>query len=163
MQDEILAVVRASVLRRWFGIVVMAALGGLLIYLAMSRPPALQWQVFLIGMGVFALWLADATRRATENQIELTQDGLRSSSGEVIALIDEIERVERGMFAMKPSNGFLLRLKKRRQRSWQPGLWWALGRRVGIGGVTPGSQSKVMAQMLEALMVERAQAPDQAS
>ncbi len=163
MQDEILAVVRASALRRWFGIVVMAALGGLLIYLAMSRPPALQWQVFLIGMGVFALWLADATRRATENQIELTQDGLRSSSGEVIALIDEIERVERGMFAMKPSNGFLLRLKKRRQRSWQPGLWWALGRRVGIGGVTPGSQSKVMAQMLEALMVERAQAPDQAS
>ena len=163
MQDEVLAVVRASALRRWFGIVVMAALGGLLIYLAMSRPPALQWQVFLIGMGVFALWLADATRRATENQIELTQDGLRSSSGEVIALIDEIERVERGMFAMKPSNGFLLRLKKRRQRSWQPGLWWALGRRVGIGGVTPGSQSKVMAQMLEALMVERAQAPDQAS
>ena len=163
MQDEILAVVRASVLRRWFGIVVMAALGGLLIYLAMSRPPALQWQVFLIGMGVFALWLADATRRATENQIELTQDGLRSSSGEVIALIDEIERVERCMFAMKPSNGFLLRLKSRRQRSWQPGLWWALGRRVGIGGVTPGSQSKVMAQMLEALLVERAQAPDQAS
>lgn len=163
MQDEVLTVVRASAPRRWFGIIVMAALGGLLIYLAMSRPPALQWQVFLIGMGVFALWLADATRRATENQIELTHDGLRSSSGEVIALIDEIERVERGMFAMKPSNGFLLRLKKRRQRSWQPGLWWALGRRVGIGGVTPGSQSKVMAQMLEALMVERAQAPDQAS
>ena len=81
----------------------------------------------------------------------------------MIALIDEIERVERGMFAMKPSNGFLLRLKSRRQRSWQPGLWWALGRRVGIGGVTPGSQSKVMAQMLEALLVERAQAPDQAS
>ncbi|PSL20034.1 hypothetical protein [Shimia abyssi] len=155
MQEEILAVVGASAPRRWFGIVVMALLGGILIYFAMSTPPTLPWQVFLIVTGLAALWLADRTRRATEYMVELTSDGLRSSSGEVIATLDEIANVERGTFAMKPSNGFLVRLKKPRPRRWQPGLWWAMGRKVGIGGVTPGSQSKVMAQMLEALLVEK--------
>jgi hypothetical protein len=60
------------------------------------------------------------------------------------------------MFDMKPSNGFALKLKKARTRRWQPGLWWAIGRRVGIGGVTPGSHSKTMAQMLEALLAQNA-------
>ncbi|SFL96510.1 hypothetical protein [Shimia aestuarii] len=155
MQDEVLAVVRASAPRRWFGIGVMAVLGGLLIYLALSTPPSLGWQVFLIVFGVAALWLAETTRKATEHEVQLTSKGLRSSSGEEIASVDQIARVERGTFAMKPSNGFLLRLKEPRSRRWQPGLWWAMGRRVGIGGVTPGSQSKVMAQMLEALLAER--------
>ncbi|MCP4820329.1 MAG: hypothetical protein GY883_14140, partial [Shimia sp.] len=59
------------------------------------------------------------------------------------------------MFDMKPSNGFAIKLKQSRGRRWQPGLWWSLGRRVGIGGVTPGAHSKEMAQMLEALLVQK--------
>jgi hypothetical protein len=39
-------------------------------------------------------------------------------------------------------------------RRWQPGLWWRLGKRVGVGGVAPGHQTKAMAQIIEALLAE---------
>ncbi|WP_270728479.1 hypothetical protein [Shimia sp. Alg240-R146] len=153
---EVLAIVAASGPRRWMGVGAMGALGAILIYFAFTTAPAFGWQLFLIVIGAGALVLADATRRATENVIQLTPEGLQLSTGEVIATLDQIELVRRGMFDMKPSNGFALKLKKPRTRRWQPGLWWAIGRRVGIGGVTPGSHSKTMAQMLEALLVQNA-------
>ncbi len=156
MTDEIMATVSASAPRRWLGVGVLTTLGAILLYVALAVPPgAFQWQIFLIVLGVAALWVAEKTRRATERVIELTADGLRDSDGEVIASIDQIARIERGMFAMKPSNGFLIRLNSATGRRWLPGLWWRLGRRVGIGGVTPGSQTKFMAQMLEAMIAER--------
>lgn len=158
MEDDVMTIVQASFMRRWFGISALLMLGALLVYLGFSTSPAPAWQAFLIALGAGALWMAEATRRATENYVELTREGLRSSSGEVIVTLDQIAGIERGAFALKPSNGFLIRLKARRQRRWQPGLWWAMGRKIGIGGVTPGSQTKVMAQMLEAMLVERSQA-----
>lgn len=155
MTDEVLAEVRASAPRRWLAVGMMGILGALLLYVAFATPPAvLGWQIFLIVFGLIAVMLADKTRRATERVVQLTAEGLRDSSGAHIAGLDEIDRINRGMFAMKPSNGFTLVLKQPRARTWQPGLWWALGKRVGIGGVTPGSQTKFMAQMLEAMVVE---------
>ncbi|WP_435141291.1 hypothetical protein [Pseudopelagicola sp. nBUS_19] len=163
MQNEILAVVRASTPRRWLGIFVLGSLGCLLVYLGFTTSPSFAWQMFLIITGFAFLWLANATRRATEFQIELTRQEIRTSSGEIIAYIGDITQVERGVFAMKPSNGFLLRLKTSRARRWQPGLWWAMGRKVGIGGVTPASQSKAMAQILEAILAEAVQEADHAN
>ena len=154
---EVLATIAASPMRRVFGMATLFVLGGVLVYVALTTAPALQWRLFLLVLGGLTLWLAQATRKATENRIELTRDGLRSSSGEVIASLDDIAAVKRGMFDMKPSNGFTILLKKPRSRRWQPGLWWAFGRRVGIGGVTPGSEAKTMAQIIEALLVERGQ------
>lgn len=164
MSEEILATVSTSPPRRWLGIGVMATLGALLLYVAFAVPPGkLLWQAFLIGLGLAALGMSEKTRRGTEGSVELTKDGLRDSNGEVIATLDQIVAVDRGMFAMKPSNGFLIRLKTAQPRRWLPGLWWRLGRRVGIGGVTPGPQTKAMAQMLEILIAERNQASDQTS
>ena len=40
-------------------------------------------------------------------------------------------------------------------RVWRPGIWWRIGRRVGIGGVMPGHQTKAMAEILAALQAER--------
>ena len=156
MSEEVLATVRASAPRRWIGVGMLAILGAMLVYLALATPPqTIFWQVFLLVMGVGSLVLADATRRATERAIELTAQGLRDTSGELLAAIDDIERVNRGTFAMKPSNGFVVVLQAPGARSWHPGLWWRVGKRVGIGGVTPASQTKFMAQTLEALMAER--------
>ena len=158
MEDEVLATVAASAPRRWLGVAVMGVLGVLLIYIALAMPPqSFLWQAFLLVMGVGSLWLADATRRATERVVELTRSGLRDTGGDEITSLDNIDAVERGTFAFKPSNGFLIRLKQKRARRWQPGLWWAFGKRVGIGGVTPGSQTKAMAQIIEMLLVEREQ------
>jgi len=156
MENQVLAVVRASALRRDLGLSMLGGLGALLIFIAVFRPPASPgWQVFLLGLGVVALWGMERMRRATAQAVELTRAGLRSSDGEVIAPIDQIASVDRGPFAFKPSNGFILRLKSSAPRRWQPGLWWRLGRRVGIGGVTPGAQAKAMAERIAMLLAER--------
>lgn len=155
-EDEILAVVRASAVRRVAGIGMMASLGALLLYIAFTRShESIGWQVFLIVLGAGAIWMAERMRRATELAVELTPRGLRASDGELIAALDEIESLDRGFFAFKPSNGFLLRLKGKTPARWQPGLYWRLGRRVGIGGVTPGAQSRAMAEIIAVLMSER--------
>ena len=156
MSDEVLAVVRASTMRRGLGVATLALLGFVVVYTAVMRPPAEPaWQMFLILVGVFALWAAEKMRRATLLAVELTQDSLRSSDGEVIATLEQINSVDRSMFAFKPSNGFILRLNVRAPGRWLPGLWWRMGKRVGIGGVTAGSQAKTMADILAAMLMDR--------
>jgi hypothetical protein len=152
---EVLATITASPMRRLFGLATLFVVGGVLSYIALITSPALHWRVFLLVLGGLVLWLADATRRATEQRIELTQQGIRSTSGEIIVPLDNIAAIKVGMFDLKPSNGFTVHLKKPRSRKWQPGLWWAFGRRVGIGGVTPGSEAKPMAQIIEALLADQ--------
>lgn len=152
---EVLATVQASAGRRAMGIGCLGLLGLLLIYMAFMRAPALHWQLFLILVGAGSLWVADAMRRATASKLELTPLVLRDADGTVIAQVDQITGIDRGFFAFKPSNGFLLKLGEGGARHWRPGLWWRMGRRVGIGGMTPGSQTKFMADVLAALLAQK--------
>jgi hypothetical protein len=73
----------------------------------------------------------------------------------VLARIDDVVAVDRGMFAIKPSNGFMLKLKTPAPRAWHPGLWWRLGRRLAVGGVTPGSQTRPVADIISVMIAER--------
>lgn len=163
MNDEVLAVIEASVPRRWLAVAMLTTVGLMVIYVALATPPTPGWQIFLIVIGAGALWTAQRLFRATAHRIELTDRELRSSTGICIARIDDIEGIDRGMFAFKPSNGFLLKTRTPGDRAWQPGLWWRMGRRVGIGGVTPGGQSKAMSEVIAALLMRRDQASDQAT
>lgn len=156
-ETEVLAVVQASSARRWLGVVMLAGLGGLVIYVSLASPPALQWQLFLIATGVLALWMADRMRRATEYRIELTETELRSSEGVVIATVADIVSLDSGFFAFKPSNGFVIKTRTPGPRIWRPGLWWRIGRRVGVGGVTSAGQTKAMSEILAAMMAQRDQ------
>ena len=155
--SEVLAVVSASAGRRVLGLTALAGLGVLLIYVAFASPPTVLWQLFLIGIGVGALWVADAMRRATASCVELTANELRDGDGTVIARVVDIEALDRGFFAFKPSNGFLIKISANAKSSnhWRPGLWWRLGRRIGIGGMTPGSQTKYMSEVLAVMMAQR--------
>lgn len=154
--SEVLATITASAPRRWLAVACLLGLAFLLIYIAIARPPALGWQVFLLGLGGGALWVAERMRQVTRRVIELTATELRDSSGTVIARLDEIENVDRGFFAFKPSNGFLVRTRKPAgPRAWNPGLWWRIGRQIGVGGVTPGSQTKMASDILQALVAQR--------
>lgn len=156
MSDEIIATLKPTMARRGFAVGVIAALGAMLLYLAVTNPPQSPvWLVFLIGLGVVALWGAERLFRATEKPLELTRTELREVGGRVLARVDEIEGVERGAFAFKPSNGFLLKLRTPAERVWAPGLWWRFGRRVGVGGVTPGNAAKNMAEALAIMIAER--------
>lgn len=153
---EVLATVSASLPRRAFGIGVLLCLGGILIFVGLGRShEVLFWQIFMLVFGAAVLWLASRMWHATAQRIHLTEAGLFDSEGRELALIDQIAGVERGTFAIKPSNGFVVVLKAARGRAWAPGLWWRSGRRVGIGGVTAAGQTKFMAEMLTALLAQR--------
>ena len=146
--NEVLATTRASSGRRAIGLTALGILGLFLIYVAFTSSP---------GLGGLALWMADKMRRATAGAIELTATELRDSDGTVIARVEDIIGLDRGVFAFKPSNGFLLRTKPGTggDRIWRPGLWWRIGRRIGVGGMTPGSQTKFISEIISAMMAER--------
>ncbi|PRY25266.1 hypothetical protein CLV78_102443 [Aliiruegeria haliotis] len=154
---SILAVISPSAPRRAMGIVLLCTLGGLLIYIALARPPAnFLLQVFLLLLGGATLTLSEALRRATAGRLELTKEVLRDSSGRIVARIEQVKRVDRGTFANKPSNGFLLRLNDSPDGNhWAPGLWWRLGRRVGVGGITSAAETKALAEILQMIAIER--------
>ncbi|CUH65572.1 hypothetical protein TG4357_01943 [Thalassovita gelatinovora] len=157
VQEKILATAQASLSRRWMGIGMFVVLGALLIALAFATPSssALGLQVFLILCGAVAIAFAVKMHAATRLGLRLTETALCDSDGTEIARIEDIVRVNRGTFAFKPSHGFMLQLAQPRGRRWQPGIWWRMGRRVGIGGVLPGGQTKAIAEVLQVMISER--------
>lgn len=156
MNQDILATIEASAPRRAFGVGVLGLLGLILIYVALSQPPSNPaWGVFLVVLGAGALWVGYQMWEATRGRIELTETQLRTSDGTLIANVDAIRSLDRGMFAFKPSNGFMLRLNCKTPRRWRPGLWWSLGDRVGVGGVTSAAQTKAMAEIISAMIASR--------
>ncbi|MGV6811077.1 MAG: hypothetical protein ACWA47_02435 [Brevirhabdus sp.] len=153
------ATIHASAPRRYVAIAMLAALGALLIWLGIARPPAsIGLQLFLVGLGIVVLLLVEKFRRATQYRIELDGDALRDSSGAMLCRVEDIVRLDRGAFAFKPSNGFLIVLNQRGSRHWSPGMWWRVGRRIGVGGVTPGPQTKIMAELLATRVAARNEA-----
>lgn len=146
----------ASTPRRFIAATALLWLGGLLLYIAFATSPALLfWQVFLIVVGLGCLFLLQHMWRSTTHVLILTEEALVEEGGEVIARVEDIVRVDRGMLAMKPSNGFSLFLREKGPRRWRPGLWWRLGRKVAIGGVTSGAQTRPVADIIAMMIAER--------
>jgi len=153
--DDIEMQLAASVGRRMIGVGSVALLGVIMFYLAIVQSPGPGWRLFMVAFGGLALWMAQRMWHATAHRLELTPDGLRSSDGRVIAAMDDVVAVDRGVFAFKPSNGFMVRLSRKGPFAWEPGLWWRIGRRVGVGGVTHRTPAKVMAEMIEMRIAQR--------
>lgn len=154
---EPLATISPSPIRRAVAVLFLVFLGGMLIYLAFVAPARnLGWQALLLAFGGLCLYGAEQLRRATEYHIYLLDQNIVDSSGRELCRFDNIKGVERGAFAFKPSNGFLLRLKDPLPLAWAPGLWWRYGRRVGVGGVTPASEAKFMAEFIALRLAEQA-------
>ena len=153
---QILAKVTPSQPRRLFGVGALAVLGGLLLWVALSTPPSSILALgFLLGSAALSLVLMEAMRRATAVTLTLTTEALTDSRGQILARVADMERVDRGIFAFKPSNGFLLRVSTPAPAHWSPGLWWRLGRRIGVGGVVSAAQSRAMADIIGAMIAER--------
>ena len=154
--DRILAGIAPSPARRAFATGVLGGLGVLLELLAFLRSPAsIPLQLLLVGLGAAALILCVRLYAATGRSLILTSAGLADSDGRELAAMDEITKVERGVFAFKPSNGFVLHLKTRRPGAWAPGLWWRMGRRIGVGGVISGAEGRAMADLISAAIAGR--------
>lgn len=124
-------------------------LGVLLVYLSAVHPPeTAALQGFLFILGLLALLLGWRGWLGSTQTIIFDANGLHAQDGTVVASMDNIRRVDRGAFAFKPSNGFVLHLKQPMPRNWVPGMWWSVGRRVGIGGVLSAADTKFVADAL---------------
>lgn len=155
MADDILARIDTSTGRRVLGVGSMWLLAFLVIAVALLTPPSFGWQVFLILIGGVALYIGEVMRRATDVSVELTDSGLRDSAGVLIAEMENIASIDRGMFAFKPSNGFLLRTTTRAPFHWRPGVWWRYGKSIGVGGMTPAGQAKAMSEIIAIKLAQR--------
>lgn len=149
--DGSLFVLKTAPARRYFALFILYVLGALLCVLAWnSGDAAFGWRavLFAAGLGVFVL--AAKLGQATKGRLVLTPEALTDGDGRVLAELSQIAAVDRGALAVKPSNGFTLRLRTRTARRWEPGLFWANGKRIGVGGVTEAGAGKAMAEMIQA-------------
>lgn len=154
--DQPLVEVKPSVMRRFFGLVVLFMLGGLLLYVSITKPPEeFGWQAFLVIFGLGILYLGEQMRKATLKSVLLTKEGIFSSDGAKMVGIENVKSIDRGVFAFKPSNGFTVLMHEKQPRAWAPGLWWRFGRRLGVGGVVQASQTKSMAEILAVMVHQR--------
>jgi len=147
---------RASPSRRFIGVGAIAALGVLVLWIAVAEPAPAIWRAILATVGIAACAAALALWRATAGALVLRPEGLFTEEGDALAPLDGIDKIERGAFAFKPSNGFSVVLTSPQPFGWRPGLWWRLGRRLGVGGVTSPGEAKAVAELLQAMMAQRA-------
>jgi hypothetical protein len=154
--DPVLMRLQASPPRRLVAAGMLGTLGTLLVYVAAAHPPqGVGWALFVMACGAVALFLAIRLWQASGVALELTATELREAGGRRLARLSEVRSVNRGTFAVKPSNGFLLVLERPAPAVWAPGLWWRIGRRVGVGGVTGRQAGRAMADAIAALLARR--------
>ena len=152
-----LARLEISQARRSVGIAMQGGLGLFLLYIVAMRPEAAMYgSLILAAMGFIMLWFAWRFWRATTAALVLTTEGLFDDNGRAFCAFEDIEKVDRGFFAFRPSSGFvIIRKTPVLQRGWAPGLWWAFGRHIGIGGATGRPASKQMADIISVMLTER--------
>jgi hypothetical protein len=155
MEDtEVLLSIGPSPMRRIFAVVCFVVLAFVLFGLLLQGDPSFLWQVFFAGAAVLSLLGAKRFYTGTGDAVELTKTELRLKSGRVLTTVENIKVVERGPFAFKPSNGFLVRLKEPCGSGWAPGLFWQRGKYLGIGGAINAGHTRAMAESITALKMD---------
>jgi len=151
-----LARLEVSPSRRTVGVALQGGLGLFLLYIVAARAGGALWGgLVLAAAGVAMLWFSWRFWRATEGALVLTTEGLFDGSGRKFCGFADIEKVDRGFFAFRPSSGFVILCKTPMARGWAPGLWWAFGHHLGIGGATGRQASKQMADIISVMLTER--------
>ena len=146
---------QASKPRRAIMLAMIALLGAFIVGLGFRMSTdqfALKALFVVMGIAIFAT--LPSLSRASARSLFVTQDGLLDDRGQMLAAATNISGVERGAFAFKPSNGFAIRLHTPAGRAWVPGLWWAQGRRIGVGGLIPAGPAKAAAEILASMTQE---------
>jgi len=158
--DEVVIELHVAPARRLLGVATVIVLGALLAWFAIRLPAAWPLRILLLLMGAGALWFAVRLWEASRLAVVLTRERLTDSSGRVLAELDDVAGVDRGALAAKPSNGFVVRTRTRQPAAWAPGVWWRVGRRVGVGGLTSAGRARAMAELLQAVLAERGSGGD---
>ncbi|UMA65585.1 hypothetical protein LVO79_03725 [Roseivivax marinus] len=159
--DTVLATLRPSAARRWMGVGALGILGALLLGLALAPEVAVLWRLALAAGAVLTARMAMTMERATRRGLVLTPGALREEGegGEILARLSDVRRVDRSAFALKPSNGFVMLLADPVPRAYRPGLWWRIGRRVAVGGVLSGSETRGLADSIAVMIADTGDGP----
>lgn len=104
--------------------------------------------VLMLAVAAAFGWFVAEVWRAPGRAVRFDGARLIDDAGAVLCTLDQIESVDRGFALWKPSGGFVILLKTPQPRGWSPGLWWRIGRRVGVGGATPGKAGAPMADAI---------------
>jgi hypothetical protein len=144
------------------GVGILALLGIFVFEIALSGTFGLGPRLALLGLSSCAFLLAWRLWSAGQVTLEYSRGVLREAGdeGRTLARLDEIRAVDRGVFAFKPSNGFLLRLTKSAPGAWVPGVWWRRGRLIGVGGLIPANQTRAVAEWMDLALNDARRAGD---
>lgn len=155
MTETQIAQLRVKGPRRIAAIGALVLLGALVLALATTEGLAPLGRLVLVAVSALALYGAYSVAQATREDLVLTHAGLSDGAGRVIAPMENIEAVELGLFAVKPPSGFAIKLKSPMAFGWAPGVWWRLGRRVGVGGAIAAADAKALAQVMALAIADR--------
>ena len=148
--DHVLVRVSASAFRRWSALGLLIVFAIIMVQIAVELPSdRLAAKAGLTAMGALLIFQAVRVWSNSRFSLELTPEGLRwTKTGEYLARIEEIEDVNTSIIALRPATGFLVILRSASAPRSAPGMWWRVGKRIGVGGVTPKYEAKAMAEML---------------
>ena len=151
-EAEVLMELGVSPIRRIFALAVLLLLGLLLIWNGMVLPGAvIGLKLILMLMGAAVLWLGIKMYDRTRGGLILTKEALSDYRGTCLIRMEDVVAMEKGVFALKPSNGFMLRGTGAPGNLWAPGMYWRVGKRVGVGGITNARDAKSMIEIIVAL------------
>ncbi len=154
--DPFLARLALAPLRHNLSLALIFALAGVFFYLGLGgQVHAPLGQMLLVALAAAALMLALRSYRNRSASLTLTRDGLSDADGHLLVAMDQIKSVDRGAFAFKPSNGFVLRLHNPARSVWVPGLYWLVGTRMGVGGTVHAAEARFMADWIGILLADR--------
>ncbi|SNY57731.1 hypothetical protein SAMN06297129_3433 [Pseudooceanicola antarcticus] len=157
--EQELARVGIGAARRVVGLTVTGGLAVVLAWLALTPDPVpLGLRLLLLALAGLEALVVWRLYQATQKVLVLTAEGLREEGGIMLVRMEQIAAVDRGLFAFKPSNGFLLKLTERGPLRFRPGLYWQFGKRLGVGGLVRGAEGKQMADALALYMAHKGQA-----
>ena len=153
---DILAELRPSQFRFGMTLVAIAAMGAILTSTGLFNADVdIRFRVLAVLSGAGLVFLATRVIRQGRSGVQLTPEGLFEIDGRKICALNDIENVDRGFAAFRPSTGFSVRLKNRHDLAWSLGLWWRFGKTVGVGGITPPAAGRVMANALATALKAR--------
>jgi len=157
-KDRVIARIMPSRLGRAVAASLMGSFAALMLLGALgeSDAPSALARLGFLGAGIGLLWLAFAVWQATAAGLVLTEVMLCDTNGRVLAQVADIVAVRRGLASFRPANGFALTMAAHAPASWAPGLWWRVGRRVGVGGLVARREAAEMAEALVFLVAARA-------
>ena len=159
--NDVVMELRQTPGRRWFSVLALLAVSGAAAWFVLFGPernPGMRALLAAASAGfAFQAW---RFRDEVRSSIRLTPEGLFDGGGDCIFRTDNVASVERGLLAMRPSNGFLVRLREPAGIRWIPGTYWRVGRRVGVGGSLRPADVRALSDRLAGLVAENRRAPE---